>query len=55
MAAGNPKATTAPELRKERGASKLNLPELTKFIHGGEWMSAKRKAMGNFQALATVS
>ena len=32
-----------PELRREREASSLNLPELTEFIDGGEIITEKRK------------
>ena len=34
-----------PELRREREASSLDLPELTVFIDGGEYFSEKRKRM----------
>jgi hypothetical protein len=32
-----------PELRREREASALNIPELTEFIDGGEMITEKRK------------
>ena len=34
-----------PELRRERERSTLNLPELTQFIDGGEFISEKRREM----------
>lgn len=34
-----------PELRREREASSLNIPELTEFIDGGEMITEKRKRL----------
>lgn len=45
MAAAKGGNFMVPELRREREASKLDLPELTTFIDGGEWVSDKRRAM----------
>ena len=39
----------APELRREREASKLDLPELTTFIDGGEMITEVRKRMGKLE------
>lgn len=35
----------APELRREREASKLDLPELTTFVDGGEMITENRRRM----------
>ena len=34
-----------PELRREREASKLDIPELTTFVDGGEMISDARRRM----------
>lgn len=44
--AGEESGFMAPELRREREASKLDLPELTTFVDGGEMFTAVRKRMG---------
>lgn len=45
MAAAEEGGFVVPELRREREASKLDLPELTTYVDGGEWVSEKRRAM----------
>ena len=45
MAAAKKGEFVVPELRREREASKLDLPELTTYVDGGEWITEKRKAM----------
>lgn len=44
----------APELRREREASKLDIPEMTAFIDGGEMISEKRKRMCKLRLAAIV-
>ena len=45
MAAAKKEGFVVPELRREREASKLDLPELTTYVDGGEWITEKRRAM----------
>ena len=45
MAAVKESGFVAPELRREREASKLDIPELTAYIDGGEMFSEKRRRM----------
>lgn len=49
MAAGKASGFMAPELRREREASKLDLPELITFVDGGEMITQARKRMGKLQ------
>ena len=44
-AAGREGGFMVPELRRERERSALNLPELTHFIDGGEFVSKKRRKL----------
>ena len=41
--AGREEGFMVPELRRERERSTLNLPELTQFVDGGEFISEKRR------------
>lgn len=38
-----------PELRRERDASKLDLPELTLYLDGGEMMGQVRRKISKLQ------
>ena len=45
MATSKESGFMAPELSREREASKLDIQEITIFIDGGEMVSEKRKSM----------
>ncbi len=47
--ASKDKSFMAPELRREREASQLDVPELTTFNDGGEMISEKRKKMCKYR------
>lgn len=43
--AGDARTSVAPELRRERERSALDVEELTNFMDGGEFITEKRRAM----------
>ena len=44
-AAAKEKGFMVPELRREREASRLDLPELTRFMDGGDMFTEKKSRM----------